>query len=227
MLKSISHLTAKSVFTHRFVNDTRYRTVFFAKASFGINIIYAFYNGFLGFWEQSFWFIVLCAYYIILSVMRLCAVMYEHRQSTVADNELFIIRFSGICLILLSLVLCGMVYLALQNTVVKTKHEIVMITIATYTFTKTIIAIINSVKIRKMNSPLLITIRNICCADAAASIFSLQRNMNASFGNPTGKDAYIFNIATGAAVCIIVFLLGFLMIFFKEKSNGKIKNCKS
>lgn len=94
-------------------------------------------------------------------------------------------------------------------------------------FTKTIIAIINSVKIRKTNSPLLITIRNICCADAAASIFSLQRNMNASFGNPTGKDAYIFNIATGAAVCIIVFLLGFLMIFFKEKNNGKIKNCKS
>ena len=168
MLKCVSHLAEKSVFTDRFVNDTRYRTVFFAKASFGVNLIYAFYNGFLGFWEQSFWFIVLCAYYIILSVMRFCAVMYERRQSTAAGNELFVIRFSGICIILLSLVLCGTVYLTSQNAVAKAQHEIVMITIATYTFTKTTIAIINGVKVRKTNSPLLITIRNICCADAAA-----------------------------------------------------------
>ena len=90
-------------------------------------------------------------------------------------------------------------------------NKIVMITIATYTFYKIIMAIINLVKTKKYKSFLLITIRNIALADAAVSIFSLQRSMLVSFEGMTSENIRIMNICTGIGVCLIVFTLGLIM----------------
>ena len=77
-----------------------------------------------------------------------------------------------------------------------------MIAIATYSFTKITLAIINLVKARKSTSAKLVTLRNISLASAFVSIFTLQRSMLVSFGNMSEINICIFNGVVGAAVCI-------------------------
>ena len=95
-------------------------------------------------------------------------------------------------------------------------HLIVMLAIAVYAFTKITLATIKWIKARKSKSVKLITLRNISFADAFVSIFSLQRSMLVSFEGMTEMEIRIMNVATGSAVCIIVFLLGLNLLHTKN-----------
>lgn len=212
--KKLIRAIKSTVIGRRMLTDYRYRIVVFASWGFVFNLVYALYNGALGVVTQSFWFVSMCAYYIMLSTMRFSAVLYERRNGSgkSIDTEFFVMRFSGILLMGLAIVLSGLVYLSLAKKIAPQYQEIMMITIATYTFIKITLAVINFIKVKKRKSPLLSTIRNIACADAAASILSLQRSMLVSFGNMGNEKIYIMNGITGAAVCLTVFLLGISMI---------------
>ena len=87
-----------------------------------------------------------------------------------------------------------------------------MISIATYTFYKMTLAIINLVKAKKRKSLLLLTLRNIGFAEMLASMLSLQASMIASFNSGNGLDARLMTILTGAAVCIFILAIGISMI---------------
>ena len=189
----------------RLKEDKRYRIVTFALCGFAINILYALYNGALGILSHSVWFLSLCAYYTILSSMRLGVIIQDRRN---ISTENFITNVCGVMLIVLSFVLSGSVYVSLANNIAVKHQEIIMITIATYTFYKVVFAIVNTVTIRKENSLLLSTIRNISCADAAVSILSLQRSMLVSFGEMERDKMYVMNALTGAGVFIIILGLG-------------------
>ena len=202
----------------RLEEDKRYRIVSFAICGFAVNILYALYNGALGIISRSIWFLFLCAYYTILSSMRFGVIMQDRRN---ISTENFITRFCGIMLIMMSFVLSGVVYLSVTNNVAVKHQEIIMITIATYTFYKVVLAIVNTVKIRKENSLLLSTIRNIGCADAAVSMLSLQRSMLVSFGEMERSKIYIMNALTGAGVFIVIIALGISMIVKSSKKTTK------
>lgn len=195
------------------LTDSRSRIVVLASWGFIFNLAYALYNGVLGAVTQSLWFISMCAYYILLSIMRFSAVLYERRKGSEKsiDTEIFVMRFSGVLLMGLAVVLSGLVYLSLTKEIASQYRQIVMITIATYTFIKITLAVINFVKVKKKKSPLLSTIRNIACADAAASVLSLQRSMLVSFGNMDSRQACFMNAITGAVICLTVFSLGAYM----------------
>lgn len=225
----------------RLQGDKRHRIIIYAVAGLVINLMYAFYNGILGIMFRSIWFMTLFAYYAVLSSMRFGAVMFERRiaadggkagnsESTDSDAEIFVMRFCGALLILLALILSGSVYISMSRNIAVRHQEIVMITIAAYTFYKVTIAAVNSVKIRKERSPLLSTIRNIGSADAAVSLLSLQRSMIASFGSGEADELYIMNVITGAAVFLFITALGIRMIFKKSErndENGEIKISES
>lgn len=66
---------------------------------------------------------------------------------------------------------------------------------------------------------MLITIRNIALADAAVSIFSMQRSMLVSFEGMTPENIRIMNICTGIGVCLLVFLLGLIMAIGLNKKS--------
>lgn len=211
----------KTQFGTRIADDSRFRILFAASASFAINIIYAFYNGVLGIIYNSWWYVTFCVYYLILSLMRIYVVTGE-RKADVYAKEMRIMRVTGVFLIVLSSALAASVYLCTVLEPIAGKHEIVMITIAAYTTVKVTLAIVNAVKARKLKSPILTTIRNISCADAAASIVSMQRSMFASFGETGTTDVFIMNIATGTAAYLIILILGIFMV--KGINYGKVKN---
>ena len=100
-------------------------------------------------------------------------------------------------------------------------HEIIMITIATYTFTKITIAIIGMVKAKRSASPVLKILRNISLADACVSIYTMQRSMLLSFPGMEAAEILLLNIFTGTAVWIVVLLLGINLIGGKYTDMAK------
>ena len=89
---------------------------------------------------------------------------------------------------------------------------IIMITIATYTAWKVTMAIVNIVKAHKKKALLLITLRNIGCADAAMSVLTLEHSMIATFGSGESRLAATMDGAVGMGAFLIVLLLGISMI---------------
>lgn len=178
-----------------------------ALLSLSINLVYGIYHGIIGLTSHSWWFITLCAYYTILSVMRFTVLLAGKKS-----HGNFIKKLAGFMLIILSVVLSGSVLLSAIKDRGIVYHEITMIAIATYTFTKMTLGIVNLVKSKKNSSPTVKTLRNISFADAFVSIFALQRSMLVSFPGMEINEIRLFNILTGTAVCIIVFILGLNLI---------------
>lgn len=128
------------------------------------------------------------------------------------------------CSAIVGLTLCGVIYISLSQGAVLRHDKIIMITIAAYTFYKLTMAAVRAVKQKGNASPLLAVIRNIGYADAAASVMSLQMSMFASFGTPDDPLAHTLNIATGAVVCLFIWILG-VRLLAKGLKNRTTRDC--
>lgn len=126
---------------------------------------------------------------------------------------------AGILLLVLNFALTGVILLTIAQDTAKRYSEVVVISIATYTFYKIIMAVANMVKVRKTRSPVLIAIRNIGTADALVSMLTLQATMLASFQGKGGLDANRMNAVTGMVVCVLILALGVSMIRYAFKNQ--------
>lgn len=198
-----------------------------ALLSLGFNFAFGIYNAVLGALNRSFWFLALAAYFIVLGVMRFAVVLTEKKSAKSDISEGFITRFTGILLIFMGITLAGITYISVSDKMGRRHGEIVMIIMAVYAFTKITLAIINIVKANHANSSTVRVLRNISFADAAVSIFSLQRSMLVSFDGMTADDIFLMNCLTGTAVYILIFLLGINLIGGKRVIMAKSKIVKA
>ncbi len=185
------------------------KTLKFSLLSLVLNMAYSVYHIAFGVTTRSWWLFTIGVYYTILSIVRFAVLQTK-------KNGQFATRFTGVMLMALSLPLAATVILAVLRDRGTVFHEIVMIAIAVYAFTKITLATVNLIRSWRSSSAKLITLRHISFADAFVSIFSLQRSMLVSFEGMTEMEIRIMNIATGSGVCIIVFFLG-LNLMRKEK----------
>lgn len=206
----------------RLLRERHLRMAVSAGAVFGLHLLYALYHGALGILYRSVWFAALCAYYIVLSAMRFSVILcgYGSRSAPSADMERFVMRFCGGLLILLSIILAGTNYISLSQNIAIKRGEIVMITIAAYTFTKVAAVIVKAVKRRKDPSMLLAALRNISYAEIAASILTLQRSMLVSFGEMEEGNIRVMNILSGSAVFLFVLALGIAAVRRGAREKG-------
>lgn len=180
-----------------------------ALVSLAFNIAFGAYHIVFGVMERSWWLFTVGVYYVILSIARFAVIMTKR-------NGRFVTKFAGIMLMVLSVPLAGTVVLAVVSDRGTVFHEIVMIAIAVYAFTKITLATVKLVKSRHIRSAKAVTLRNISFATAFVSIFSLQRSMLVSFDGMTESGIRIMNGATGSGVCVIVFLLGLNLVKKKK-----------
>lgn len=224
--KIVSTIT-RNPLGEKFFDDYTFRIILSTMPTFIINVVYTVYNGVLGVMHQSEWFITMAVYYSLLGIMRYHAVHTGRKisrmedQSLVKKKELSVIKTEGILLLLLNLALSGVVLLTIVQDTAKRYSEIMVITIAAYTFYKIITSVINMIKVRKLQSPILITIRNISVADALVSVLTLQMTMLASFQGRSTMNINQMNAMTGMAACILISLLGISMIYYSYKRNKK------
>lgn len=190
------------------------------------NFVYALGNCIVGFLEHSWWFITVGAYYAVLATTRFSILQIKRKEDKNYDTEFFAKRITGVLLVVLSFCIVGMNILAILKERGTVFHEIVMITIATYTFTKITIAIIGMVKSKQITSTVLKILRNISLADACVSIYTMQRSMLVTFPGMKVSEIQIFNILTGTAVWVIVLLLGINLIGGEYTDMAKSKIVK-
>ncbi len=178
------------------------RTFRSAAISLAFNMAFSAYNIILGARERSWWLLTIGSYYVILSIMRFIVLLSKQ------DHGDFLKRFSGIMLMIMTVPLIGTVILASIKDRGTNFHEIAMIAIAAYAFTRITLATIDLIRSRKNESAKIKTLRHISFADALVSILSLQRAMLVSFEGMNEFEIKIMNMSTGIFVCIVVFLLG-------------------
>ena len=210
------------------ITDSRLRTVLTALPGMGLNLIYAVFTGVVGITAHSAWYGSLCAYYILLCVMRFLAVSYAKRIYTEKEQgddqekrELKVYRNCGIMLCVSSIALGGAVIMLVIGYGGKSYPGLLIYVVAVYTFCKLTISIINMVNVRKEKSLLLTTLRNISYCDAFVSLFSLQTALFAAFGQDAGELVPTMNALTGAGVCLIILGLGIYMVYHAKKLQSK------
>ena len=205
----------------RFINGWRHRyQKVSVKGVLCLHLLYAGYHGVLGIMQSSIWFLALCAYYLILSVMRVCVLYADRhdRQYFICQKQ-FIEKISGVLLLLLSVALMGVIAISLSHDIAVKYDTIMMITIATFVFVKIGFAIWRALHRRKKRSVSMELLKNISLAEAAASVFTLQRSMIASFGEC--ENGWIVDDITAAVVCLFVMGIGFQILFRKKKEEMK------
>lgn len=200
-------------------SDAAYRTSLLTGWSQFINLIYAVLNGVLGIAHHSAWFLTLFVYYAILFVIRLYAATYGLKETTKRTDQ-SVMRFCGWWLCFLAVVVSGVVWLDFTIERDASKPFVLMIVIAAYTFWKATMAIINIIKAHKRKSPLLISLRNINCADAAMAVLSLEHAMIATFSEDAGRFSMTMDGAVGAGVFLIVLGLGISMILGNQTADN-------
>lgn len=191
------------------------------------NIAYAIGNCTLGFLNSSWWFITVGVYYAVLAVTRYSVLQIKRKANSNPDTEVLARRVTGIFLVVLSFCIVGVNILSSIKDRGTAFHEIVMITIATYTFIKITIAIIGLVKAKHSASSVVETLRNIALADACVSIYTMQLSMLVSFPGMETADILLLNILTGTAVWVVVLLLGINLIGGKRITMAKSKIIKA
>lgn len=225
VIKKILEVIKKNPLGERFLADYTFRTILTTLPAFLINVAYTVYNGVIGIMNQSVWFITMAVYYSLLGIMRYRAVSTGRKISRLDDREqirkkeLSVIKTDGILLLVLNLALSGVVLLTIAQDTAKRYSEIMVISIAAYTFYKITMAVVNMVKVRKTKSPILITIRNIGAADALVSMLTLQAAMFASFQDKNSLNTNQMNAITGLSVCILISILGISMIWYAWKKK--------
>ena len=180
-----------------------------------IDTLYATGNLFVGITESSWWFIMTGVYYLILSATRFTIIIIKKNQRTS-----FFPKFAGWMLMSTALPLLAIAILCSVRDVGNKFHEIIMITIAVYAFSKITFAIVNLIKSRKCKDPLESAIRNISLVTALVSIASLQRSMLISFGNMNLNEIRLFNVLTSTGVSVLVFIIGLFLFRSSQKKNS-------
>ena len=196
------------------MQSKRFRIVVYTAGSLTLNVAYAAYNGVLGLFYGSVWFMILCVYYALLAVMRYMTVSYEKKQDKGIRvvSEVYVMRFTGMMFIVMSVVLMLIELYSMIHNTTRQYAKLVIASIAVYTVIKLVRAIVNLVKVQKHRSPLLSAIRNISLADAGVSAVTLIRSLSVYITWLTEDQKLIVSICSGVIVYITTLVMGVAML---------------
>lgn len=227
VIRLFKYVKNENKYVRRWLEDTHMRTNITMYGSLLWNVSYAVMQLGLGFIHSTFWFYSLAGYYLCLALMRFYLVRYTTKYKPGEEMKIELIRYRT----------CGWVFLALNLTLTLiiffmvywnrtfVHHEITTITLAAYTFTTFTFAIINTVKYRKYNSPVLSAGKAVSLAAGSVSMLTLESTMLTTFNDGTMglMSRKIMLGATGAAISIFIIVMAIFMIV---QSSAKLRALK-
>lgn len=224
-LKTIKN---ENKYVRMWLGDLRLRSNIMLCGSSLWNVGYAVFQLCLGFYHHTFWYYSLGGYYICLAVMRFYLVSHLRRNKPgeKIDEELKRCCFCGWILLAMNTALSFIVFFMVYWNRTFEHNMITAIAMAAYTFTAFTLAIINLIKYRKYNSPILSASKNISMAAACVSMLTLESTMLTTFNDGSMSRTFRrFMIgSTGAAVSLFVITMAVFMIVYGKKKINKIKN---
>lgn len=220
----------ENIYIKKWNSDTRLRVNVSLYGTLIWNTAYAVFQLCLGFWHKTFWFYSLAGYYISLAVMRFFLVSHTRRYNPGErmKAELSKYRACGITFLIMNLALSLMIFFMVYWNRTFNHHEITTIAMAAYTFTSFILAIINSVKYRKYNSPVYSATKAISLASACVSVLTLESTMLTTFGSETLDltSRRIFLGVSGSAISVFIVTMAIYMIIQGTKKIKLLRTVK-
>ena len=214
----------ESKFVKRWKSDTVFRENITLYGSLLFNSLYSAFLLCLGIYHQAFWFYSLSGYYFLLALMRLSLLKHIKRYDLCEKMHLERLkcRLCGIALIFMSLALGAIVFFMVYWGRTFVHHEITTIALATFTFTSLTLAIINAVKYRKYNSPVLYASKVVSLTSACVSMLILTSTMLTSFSD-AGQDEFtkIMLALTGIGVILVDIAMATILIIISKRTEEK------
>ena len=202
------------------INITLYGTFFY-------NSVYAVFTLFLGLWHSSTWYLSIAAYYILLAIMRFSLLYYSRSNKAGEDiaAELKRFRFCGALLIAMNTALGALtVYRTWENRDF-THHGITAAVLGLFTLSLFAISIINIVKYRRYNSPIMFAAKLISFASALVSMLSLETAVIGRFGAVLNDKHQ--KIITGVSAFAVLLIIGYIGVFMVVRGNKALRALNS
>ena len=198
---------------NRYMTDASFKVRVSLYNSLAINLLYSAFKLMAGISFSSVWWGAIAFYYMVLALIRFLLLRYMNSNQSRADllAEYRRYRLCGILMVLLNLALSGIVFQMVWQNRAYTYPEIILITIATYTFYTVTVSIIDLVKYRKFKSPVISASKAIRFAAALVSVLTLETAMLAQYSD---DEAFrrLMTALTGAGVCLIVLAISIIMV---------------
>lgn len=207
--------------------DPAFRTRVSLYLSLGISLLYVGIQLWSWYLARSWWFVVLGAYYGILSLLRLLLVGYLQKHALGADpsGEWKRARLCACILLLVNLSLSGAVLMILFMHRGFDYPGILIYVMALFTFYSVTHAIIEAIRYRSFASPVMTAAKVVSLSAALVSLLNLESAMFAQFGAAMAqKDQNLMIILTGAGISITVVTLSVLLIVRATQNLRREKN---
>ena len=222
LIRIIKRFKAENRYARRWQDDPQLRVNASLYGTLIWNTAYAMLQLGMGFWHKSFWFGSLSGYYISLAVMRFFLVRYtrNHKPGEEMLTELRKYRACGIVFLIMNVAL--MIFFMVYWNRTFRHHEITTIAMAAFTFTSLTMAIINTVKYRKYNSPVYSASKAISLASACVSMLTLESTMLTTFGADTmdlGSRKLMLGLSGGAISAFIIAMAIYMILQATKKIN--------
>ncbi len=224
-VKSVKQRVLDNPLGNRYITDMNFKLLVSLYLSLGVNLAYSAFKLVTGIYYSSMLFISIAVYYIILSVIRFLILRYMRLSESGIDliSEYKRCRLCGILMLVLNIALNSMIGYIIFSGSKRVYPEVIIITSACYTFYRVTVSVIDIVKYRKHERPVVRTAKAIRLAAALVSLLSLESSMIMTFG----ESELFFKTATsvtGAAICAIIAAIS---VYIIASSGVNIKRIKS
>lgn len=228
LIRFFKNLKNENKYVRIWHDDARLRLSITLYGSLIWNAIYGIFQLWLGFYHHTFWFYSLGAYYICLAVMRLFLVKHIRRYAPAEKmvDELKKYRACGVVFLFMNLALTLIIFFMIYWNRTFEHHMITAIAMAAYTFTALTAAIVNVIKYRKYNSPVISASKAISFAAALVSMLTLESTMLTAFGEGTMTELER-NLMLGATGGVISLLIVSMAIYMITVGTKKLKQLKT
>ena len=222
----IKKIISRNKYANRYINDPRWRVRISLFGAVSINIAYVFIQLASGIVYRAAWFYAMAAYYFLLIMMRIFLIRNTASDEVGRDKlkEFQRYRFCGIVLLIMNQALAVIVFYIVRRGVLIKQSYIPVIAMTAYTFAAMTVAMINVVRYRRFDSPIMSAAKAISMSSAVVSLLSLEAAMVAAFGEDTTVAfRQTMTVSTGAAVCIFVLAVAVYMIIRASNEINKIE----
>lgn len=205
----INKIINKNEFLVKYKNDYKLRHKISLYSSLALNTLYAVFKFILGIYYKSLWFIVFSLYYSLLIIVRMNIV--KENNKTIKDEWLQY-RKCGIIMLFMNVILTMIILVIINMKITIKYHMYIAILMAVYTFYIMVSVIIDLIKYRKLNSPLISATKIVNFITSLISMLSLEVVMLSTFGENRIEFNEIMIMATGGGFGIIITFLCMYMI---------------
>ena len=229
-VKRIKESFYNTKYGNRYLTDAVFKNQVSLYATLAINVLYIGVNVVMYFLYDSMWFVILAVYYGILALMRFLLLRYKakHEIGSNRKGELHSAILCAVILLFVNVILSGAVLMILYAGKGFFYHGILIYVVALYTFYVTVHAIVNVMKYRKYNSPVMLTAKIIALSAALVSMLSLETAMLSEFGAEMDvAQKQVLIAATGGGVSMAVVIMSSLMIVKSVKELKRLRSKKN